>query len=265
MSFQRPIYRALALGAAGLLLAAACADDEQDAAPAPAVIATTAAGEQPTPVGTVAAAETPTPVGTVAAAETPTPVGTVAAGEQPTPVGAPSATEAPAPVAEAAPVLFDGFAAGSLPDLAEGQPVPGMSGTALDGGVFRWTPGSAPAVIVFLAHWCPACQAEVAEMADWLEQGNRLPEGVDFFGVSTLANPERDNYPPTEWLQDQGWPFPVLLDDAGSSVAAAFRLSGTPFWAIIEADGTLLLRDSGRIHPDDLVGLFNSLLAGDDG
>lgn len=253
MIFQRPIYGALVLGATGLLLAAACADDGQGAARAPAVITATSAAGTPTPVGTVALAETPTPVGTVAAAETPTPT------------GAPSATEAPALVAEAAPVLFDGFAAGSLPDLAEGQPVPGISGTAMDGGLFRWRPGSAPAVIVFLAHWCPACQAEVAEMADWLEQGNRLPEGVDFFGVSTLANPERDNYPPTQWLQDEGWPFPVLLDDAASSAAAAFRLSGTPFWAAIEEDGTLLLRESGRIHPDDLARLFNNLLAGEDG
>jgi len=139
--------------------------------------------------------------------------------------------------------------------------VPGFSGTAMDGSSFEWTPGSAPTVIVFLAHWCPACQAEVTELTHWLDEGNRLPDGVDFFGISTLVNSERDNYPPSQWLREEGWSIPVLLDDADSTMSDVFHLSGTPFWVVVSADGRLVFWDSGQITPDDLVRLFDQLLA----
>ncbi len=167
--------------------------------------------------------------------------------------------------AEVAPVFFDGTPAGSLPELGVGLAVPGISGTALDGTPFRWTPGTRPAAIVFLAHWCPACQAEVAEMVGWLDGGNRLPEGVEFFGVSTRVNPEQGNYPPSLWLKDAGWSFPVLMDDAADTVATAFGLSGTPFWVFVDSDGMLVDRGSGRIPPGDLVRRFDQLLAGGQG
>lgn len=193
---------------------------------------------------------------------------------QPTVVSTPAATEAPEPTeppeeqAEIAPVVLGGdppLPRGEDSDPAVGQPVPSLSGTAIDGTPFEWTPGTSPTVIVFLAHWCPACQGEIAELTEWLDEGNRLPEGVAFFGVSTLVNPERDNYPPSQWLADEGWPFPVLLDDAESTVSTAFGLSGTPFWALVSADGLLVNRGSGRIPPDDLVGLFDQLLADAEG
>jgi len=80
---------------------------------------------------------------------------------------------------------------GESSDPALGQPIPGLAGTAIDGSPLAWTPGERPAAIVFLAHWCPACQAEVAELADWLDAGNQLPEGVDVISVVTLAEIER--------------------------------------------------------------------------
>lgn len=224
-----------------MLLAAACGGNDDDAAPVPTADASQAVTELPTPAATPVATQIPT--------------ATVA----------PPATEGPEPVGETSPVSFEGFSADMVPDLVPGGVVPGISGTAMDGSSFEWTPGSAPTVIVFLAHWCPACQNEVAELTHWLDEGNQLPAGVDFFGVSTLVNPERDNYPPSQWLRDEAWPFPVLLDDADSILSAVFRLSGTPFWVVINQDGRLVFWDSGQITPDDLVGLFDQLLAPGDG
>ena len=165
---------------------------------------------------------------------------------------------------EVAPVQIDGQPLGPLGDSADpavGQPVPGLSGTAVDGSPLVWTPGERPAAILFLAHWCPACQAEVAELTDWLDAGNELPEGVDFLSIVTLVDSERDNYPPSQWLADEGWPFPALVDSADNEIAAALGQAGTPFWVFVWADGTLAWRGSGRIPPDDLVVLlFNRLL-----
>ena len=165
---------------------------------------------------------------------------------------------------EVAPVQISGQPLGSLgvsSDPALGQPVPGLAGTATDGSPLAWTPGERPAAIVFLAHWCPACQAEVAELTDWLDEGNNLPEGVDLLSVVTLVDSNRDNYPPSQWLAAEGWPFPVLVDSADNEIAVAFGQAGTPFWVFVFGDGTLALRGSGRIPPEGLAELFDQLLA----
>ncbi len=238
MNANRSTHRVVALVLAAILIVAACgANDDDNATPMPTAVATTAIVEQPAPAATPMATQAPT--ATVVSA----------------------ATEAPRPIAETAPISFEGLSADMVPELTPGAAVPGISGTAIDGTPFEWRPGSAPTVIVFLAHWCPACQNEVAELTHWLDEGNQLPEGVEFFGVSTLVNPERDNYPPSQWLRDEGWPFPVLLDDEDSILSAVFRLSGTPFWVVVNQEGRLVFWDSGQILPDDLVRLFNQLLA----
>ena len=167
---------------------------------------------------------------------------------------------------EVAPVQIVGQSlgpAGDSPasDPAIGLPVPGLSGSAIDGTPFSWTPGERPAVFVFLAHWCPACQGEVAEYTGWLAAGNELPDGVDLISVVTLVDSSRDNYPPSQWLADEDWPFPVVVDSADNEIAAALGQAGTPFWVLVFSDGTLASRGSGRIPPEILTRHFNLLLA----
>ncbi|MCY3911457.1 MAG: TlpA disulfide reductase family protein [bacterium] len=165
---------------------------------------------------------------------------------------------------EVAPVEINGQSLGPLgesDDPALGRPVPGFSGTSANNSPLEWTPGERPAAIVFLAHWCPACQAEVAELTDWLDAGNKLPEGVDLVSVVTLVDSGRDNYPPSQWLANESWPFPVLVDSTDNEIAAALGQAGTPFWVFVHADGTLAARGSGRVLPDDLSRFFDLLLA----
>ena len=266
-----------------LLLAVACGTDDggTDTVPAPSPEAP-AASEVPTVVEAEPAPETEPDSEAQPASETEPAPGADSdteaqpdseTGSSPEPTSAPGTdpdAETPPvseaqPLAETSPVSFEGVAEGTAPQFAQGQAVPAFSGTDINGAPFTWTPGAAPTVMVFLAHWCPACQAEVTELTEWLESGNRLPDGVEFFGVSTLVNPERDNYPPSQWLREEGLPIPVLLDDDASSMAEAFGLTGTPFWAIIDGGGVLAGTGSGRIPPAELVGVFDQLLAASQG
>ncbi len=244
MNSKRTVRRVVALIAAVLLLAAACGGDD-DTAPDPTSVASQTATEQPTPLETSTATE------------------------QPTLAATPTATEVPTAV-EVAPVQVVGQPLGPIGDSPDAdpafrQPVPALYGTAIDGSPLEWTPGERPAAIVFLAHWCPACQAEVVELTNWLAEGNSLPEGVDLLSVVTLVDSSRDNYPPSEWLADEGWPFPILVDSSDNEVAVAFGQAGTPFWVFVFGDGTLALRGSGRIPPEGLAELFDQLLAPGDG
>ena len=112
-------------------------------------------------------------------------------------------------------------------------------------------------VLLFLAHWCPHCQAEVPVVQDWVDGGN-LPADVQLVSVSTAIDPSRPNYPPDEWLDREGWTAPVIVDEAGT-VADAYGLSAFPFWVFVNADGTVAGRLTGELTPQQLDEVVASL------
>jgi thiol-disulfide isomerase/thioredoxin len=64
-------------------------------------------------------------------------------------------------------------------------------------------------VVVFVAHWCPHCQAEVPRIVALAKAGK---VSVPIVGVATGTDASAPNYPPSAWLQREGWPYPVLVD-----------------------------------------------------
>ncbi|MBI2169958.1 MAG: TlpA family protein disulfide reductase [Actinobacteria bacterium] len=163
-----------------------------------------------------------------------------------------------APVEAGGSVLPEYAAGGS--DDAVGDPAPAVSGEDFAGSPVV-LPGDGPQAIVFLAHWCPHCQAEVEALTAYLAD-HPTPEGVRLVSVSTLVAPRRGNFPPDEWLDKAGWPLPVLVDDEDSSVATAYGLSGTPFWVFVDGDGTVAERASGEMAPEALFARLERLAAG---
>ncbi|MDP8932069.1 MAG: TlpA family protein disulfide reductase [Actinomycetota bacterium] len=166
--------------------------------------------------------------------------------------------------AATAPVTVDGeplpeFAGDPGSDRGIGQPAPAVTGLSIDGQPLSIRPqGDGPTAVVFLAHWCPHCQAEVTEVQGWLED-EQLPTGVNLRAVSTLVEPSRPNFPPAAWLEREGWSVPTLVDDGNSSVAEAYGLSGTPFWVFADDEGRAVLRTSGRLPLDQLQAILQRL------
>jgi cytochrome c biogenesis protein CcmG, thiol:disulfide interchange protein DsbE len=136
------------------------------------------------------------------------------------------------------------------PDPAAGMTMPTLTGTTQDGEPMTFGPDGRAKIIVYLAHWCPHCQAEVPVVQDWVDAGN-LPDSVDLLTVSTAIDERRPNYPPDEWLEREGWTAPVLVDDDGSA-AQASGLSAFPFFVAVDADGTVVGRASGQLTPTQL-------------
>lgn len=163
-----------------------------------------------------------------------------------------SATESPADrgeLAESRDVTVDGAA---LPVLPDGVPDPalGMTAPTLAGSNFEGIGveigSGAPTLVTFLAHWCPHCQAEVPELVEWNRQAG-VPVGLRVVGVSTSVDDRRDNYPPSDWLVREGFPFPVLADSETNEAATAFGVSGFPFFVLLDADGGVVWRASGEL------------------
>lgn len=133
------------------------------------------------------------------------------------------------------------------------EAAPTRSGETLDGDAI--TIGDGPAVVLFLAHWCPHCQREVPFIVDWLE-ANGEPEGVTLQAVTTSIDPARDNYPPDEWLARERWPIPTMVDD-DNSVAAAYGVTSFPYFVAIDGDGQIVARTSGELDQAALEAIID--------
>ena len=118
-----------------------------------------------------------------------------------------------------------------------------------------------PKVIAFLAHWCPHCQAEVPRLTAWADAGN-APDDVDIVAVSTNVSQVRPNFPPSDWLDEEGWPFPTMKDDALSSAHSAFGAGGFPYFVVVDADGNVVNRTSGELTEGQIEVLLEQARTG---
>lgn len=137
------------------------------------------------------------------------------------------------------------------PDQSIGLPAPSFSGPGIDSEIISIENDGKAKAIIFLAHWCPHCQREVPIVQDYIDTFG-LPEGVDLIAVATSIDKGRDNYPPTEWLQREGWSSPAIYD-LNREIADAYGLEAFPYWVFIDKDFNILARRTGNI-PQDLVG-----------
>jgi len=149
-------------------------------------------------------------------------------------------------------------------DPAVGAPVPEITAPLLGNGTeVTWASTGRPRLLVFLAHWCPHCQDDVDNLTDWLEEGNTLPtDRVDVQSVSTLVDEGRGNYPVSDWLEEEGWPYPTVIDDEANTIYSSFGGGGTPFWVFVNPDGTVAGRVGGELDPEVIADLMNRLADG---
>jgi cytochrome c biogenesis protein CcmG, thiol:disulfide interchange protein DsbE len=146
-------------------------------------------------------------------------------------------------------------------DPAIGMVAPTVSGADWDLNGVEIVHDGTPKLIVFLAHWCPHCQREVPVIQDWLD-ANGSPAGVEMYTVATFINPTRPNFPPSAWLEAEGWSLPTVLDDESFSIAASYGLNAVPAWAVIDGAGQVLGRVTGEIGVAGLNQLVELALQG---
>ncbi len=161
------------------------------------------------------------------------------------------------------PVTVEGQPLAPLPangtDPAIGSPAPVVRGESFDGSPVAVTAGK-PTLVLLLAHWCPHCRREVPALVKWQQDG-KMPQGLDVIGIATGTDPNAPNYPPSAWLADEEFPWPVMADTADQQAAQALGLNGFPFYVLIDAKGTVVWRGSGEMDPADLTATINAKLA----
>ena len=65
--------------------------------------------------------------------------------------------------------------------IGQGRVTANLDGTPID-----ITPGGAPKMVVFLAHWCPHCNREIPRLIEW-QQSGAVPDGLKVVGVATAV------------------------------------------------------------------------------
>ena len=162
--------------------------------------------------------------------------------------GSPSVTTDPLPE----------FGGDTANDPAIGQRAPAVAGQSIDDeDVAIGEPGRSQ-MLLFLASWCPACQAELPEVVEWIDGGN-LPDEVDLTAVITGLDATRPNWPPTDWLDEEGYTGATIVDDETSTIANAYGMSGTPFWVAVDSEGNVVARYSGRLEMSQVQTMADSL------
>ncbi len=145
-------------------------------------------------------------------------------------------------------------------DIAIGEQAPVLAGENFAGEEVTIGEPGTPTAVVFLAHWCPHCQAEVPRVQAWLDGGGGV-DGVEIVSVSTSINSARANYPPSEWLEREGWTADLIVDDTDSSALQSYGAGGFPYWVFLNADGTVAARSAGQLDIPQLETFLNVIAA----
>ena len=176
-----------------------------------------------------------------------------------------AATEPPTDGLEVYPVTVTGDPLAPY-DETIADPTVGTAAPVVDGQDYDGNPQSiggpadGPTLLVFLAHWCPHCNDEIPELIA-LQEAGELPEDLNVVGVSTAVRDDADNYPPSVWLEERGWPWPVLADSIDSEAIIAYGGTAFPFTTLLDADGNVIARKTGAASADDIKAWLDSSLA----
>ena len=143
-------------------------------------------------------------------------------------------------------------------DPAVGMTIPTLAGTDLQSAPMTIGPDGGPMAVVTLAHWCPHCQAEVPLLVDYLDSTG-MPEGVSIIGISTSITQTAENYPPSEWLEREGWTPQTLNDDGNSTALVTLGMDELPGFVFVDSDGRVVQRLTGEIPIATFNEIVNSL------
>ncbi|MEX2254316.1 MAG: TlpA disulfide reductase family protein [Acidimicrobiia bacterium] len=150
---------------------------------------------------------------------------------------------------------------GTVADPAVGKTAPTLKGLSLAGKKITVGNDGKPRIVVFLSHSCPHCRAEVPRIVELAKQGKL--DGVEVDTVATNTSQDLPNWPPSEWLRAEGWPYrPVLADDANLRALDAFGGDAFPYFVFVDADGKVAARVSGELEPSTLTEAATRLQSG---
>ena len=136
-------------------------------------------------------------------------------------------------------------------NVARGLDAPIFSGPNENSEIVSLEKNGNAKVLLFLAHWCGFCQKEVPIVQEYIDIIG-IPQGVEIIAVATSIDRSRDNYPPHDWLESEGW-SEVQIYDIDREIGTAYGINSFPYWVFLDKDLKVVARRAGNL-PIDVVG-----------
>ncbi len=150
------------------------------------------------------------------------------------------------------------FAGENDDNIARGLQAPIFSGPNENSEIVSLEKNGNAKVLLFLAHWCGYCQKEVPEVQEYIDLIG-IPNGVEIIAVATSIDRARDNYPPHDWLKEEGW-SEAQIYDLDREIGTAYGLNAFPYWVFLDKELNVVARRTGNL-PQDQVGQLLLALA----
>lgn len=108
------------------------------------------------------------------------------------------------------------------------------------------------------ATWCPPCREEMPHIEELYKEYNKNNDGVVILGLaSPNIGQEGDAKHVKDFLKEEGYTFPVLLDEGGSLIYQ-YGISSFPSTFIIDKDGYITQYVPGGMNKDNMKYLIDS-------
>jgi len=143
-------------------------------------------------------------------------------------------------------------------NIARGLQAPIFSGPNENSEIVSLEKNGNAKVLLFLAHWCGYCQKEVPAVQEYIDLIG-IPDGVEIIAVATSIDRARDNYPPHDWLKEEGW-SEAQIYDLDREIGTAYGLNAFPYWVFLDKELNVVARRTGNL-PQDQVGQLLVVLA----
>ncbi len=143
-------------------------------------------------------------------------------------------------------------------NISVGLQAPSFSGPDQNSEIISLEKNGKSKILLFLAHWCPHCQAEVPVVQEYIDTFG-LPADVEVIGIFTSIDRSRDNYPPHDWLVKEGW-SETQIYDLDREIGTAYGLNAFPYWVTLDKDLKVVNRVTGELTPDQITVLINVLI-----
>jgi len=143
-------------------------------------------------------------------------------------------------------------------NISVGLQAPSFSGPDQNSEIISLEKNGKSKILLFLAHWCPHCQAEVPVVQEYIDTFG-LPADLEVIGILTSIDRSRDNYPPHDWLVKEGW-SETQIYDLDREIGTAYGLNAFPYWVTLDKDLKVVNRVTGKLTPDQITVLINVLI-----
>ena len=114
----------------------------------------------------------------------------------------------------------------------------------------------------FWATWCPPCRAEMPDIQSLYEKYGPEHDAVAILAVATPGyNGEGSVSEVTAFLEENGYTYPVLMDDTGA-LMRYYGISAIPTTFMIDADGGIYGYVPGAMNAETMQSIIDQTLQG---